>query len=136
MTFSVNGIYDYICKSVHAYNSDAYVTSRREPVPKAMPCVQIQQLNKMRPTNAMTLDLNDRQYLSTFEAQIYSNSKDSALSEAYGLEEVVESAFNELGYRVTFCQPIDNYDPAIYRLVARYERVIGVGDMLPDYPST
>ena len=80
MTFSVNGIYDYVRKCVLAVYTDAYVTSRREPVPKSMPCVQIQQLNKMRPTNAMTLDLNDRQYLSTFEAQIYSNSQDSALT--------------------------------------------------------
>ena len=136
MTFSVNGIFDYLQKSIHAVCSGAYVTSIREPIPKAMPCVQIQQLNKSRPVNYMTLDLTDRQYLSTFEAQIYSNAQDSALSEAYGLEEVIESAFNELGYRVTFCQPINNIDPSIFRLIARFERVIGIGDTLPDYPST
>ena len=135
MTYSVNGIFDYVKRSILASHSEAYVTSRREPIPRAFPCVEIRQFNKNRQINAVTLDMKDRQYITIFEVQIFSNSQNSALSEAYALEETVETAFNNLGYRVTFCQPIDNIDPSIFRIIARFERVIGMGDILPDYPS-
>ena len=57
------------------------------------------------------------------------------MDSAFGIMDIVEGAFKALGYFMTFCQPIDNIDPLIVRINARFERQLGAGDVIPEPPT-
>ena len=131
MTYSRKSVYTYIRNAIVASHSGAYVTARREPIPKNFPAVWVTEMNRTRPQQYATLANDDQQYESTFEAQIFSNKQNGALEEAYSILDTVESAFKTLGYFETFCDQVDNADPSVFRIVARFSRQIGMADVMP-----
>ena len=108
------------------------MSSRRELVAKVLPAVYLYEMNRTRPQQYATLANDDEQWESTFEANIYANSLNGAKASAYDILYVVESAFKRLGYFETFGEPMDNIDPSLVRIVARFTRQIGKGDEIPE----
>ena len=131
MTYSRKSVYTYIRNAIVASHSGAYVTARIELVPKNFPAIHLTEMNRVRTERYATLANDDQQYDSTFQAEIFSNEQNGAVEEAYSILETVESAFKILGYFETFCEPIDNYDPSVYRIIARFTRQIGMADVIP-----
>lgn len=131
MTYSREAVYSYVRNAIVASHSGAYVTARREPVPKNFPAVWLVEMNRTRPQQYATLANDDNQYESTFEAQIFSNKQNGALVEGYSILGTIESAFKRLGYFETFCDQVDNADPSVFRIVARFSRQIGMADVIP-----
>ena len=131
MTYSRKAVYSYVRNAIVASHSGAYVTARIEPVPKNFPAIHLTEMNRVRTERYATLANDDQQYDSTFQAEIFSNEQNGAVEEAYSILETVESAFKTLGYFENFCQPIDNVDPSIFRIVARFTRQIGMADVIP-----
>lgn len=131
MTYSREAVYTYVRNAIVTAHSGAYVTSRREPVGKTFPAVRLSEVNRIRTQAYATLANDDQQYNSTFEAEIFSNEQNGALATAYSVLDTVESAFKTLGYFETFCEPIDNIDPSVFRIVARFSRQIGMADVMP-----
>ena len=131
MTYSRKAVYSYVRNAIVASHSGAYVTARIEPVPKNFPAIHLTEMNRVRTERYATLANDDQQYDSTFQAEIFSNEQNGAVEEAYSILETVESAFKTLGYFENFCQPIDNVDPSIFRIVARFTRQIGMADVMP-----
>ena len=131
MTYSRQAVYSYVRNAIVASHSGAYVTARREPILKNFPAVLLTEINRVRAQQYATLANDDEQYVSTFEAEIYCNEQNGALATAYSILDTVESAFKTLGYFETFCEPIDNYDPSVYRIIARFTRQIGMADVIP-----
>ena len=131
MTYSRKAVYSYVRNAIVASHSGAYVTARIEPVPKNFPAIHLTEMNRVRTERYATLANDDQQYDSTFQAEIFSNEQNGAVEEAYSILETIESAFKTLGYFENFCQPIDNIDPSIFRIVARFTRQIGMADVIP-----
>ena len=131
MTYSRKSVYTYVRNAIVTAHSGAYVTAIREPITKTFPAVRIAEANRIRPEQYATLANDDQQYVSTFEAEIFSNKQNGSLEEAYSILETIEGAFKTLGYFENFCQPIDNVDPSIFRIVARFTRQIGMADVMP-----
>ena len=131
MTYSRKAVYSYIRNAIVASHSGAYVTARREPVPKNFPAIELTEMNRVRTERFATLANDDDQYDSTFQAEIFSNAQNGALEEAYSILETIESAFKRLGYFETYCQPIDNVDPSIFRIISRFTKQIGMADVIP-----
>ena len=131
MTYSREAVYTYLRNAIVTAHSGAYVTARREPVTKTFPAVRVIEINRTRPQEYATLANDDQQYESTFETEIFSNKQSGALAEAYSILDTVESAFKTLGYFETFCEPIDNIDPSVFRIVGRFSRQIGMADVIP-----
>lgn len=131
MTYSRKSVYTYVRNAIVASHSGAYVTGRREPVTKTFPAVRVIEMNRVRTQEFATLANDDDQYVSTFEVEIFSNKQNNALEEAYSVLDTVESAFKRLGYFEIFSEPIDNIDPSIFRVVARFTRQIGMADTIP-----
>ncbi len=131
MSFTREAVYTYVRNAVANAHSGIYITSRPEMVTKSFPAVQLIEANRSRPEQYATLANDDDQYVSTFEAEIYSNKVNGAAQEAYDILGTVESAFKRLGYFETFCEPILNIDPSVYRIMARFTKQIGMGDSLP-----
>ena len=131
MTYSRESVYSYVRTAIVTAHSGAYVTARREPVSKTFPAVRLSEVNRIRTQAYATLANDDQQYVSTFEAEIFCNEQNGALATAYSVLDTVESAFKTLGYFETFCEPIDNFDPSVFRVVARFSRQIGMADVIP-----
>ena len=131
MTYSRESVYSYVRNAIVASHSGAYVTARREPVPKNFPAIELTEMNRVRTERFATLANDDEQYDSTFQAEIFSNAQNGALEEAYSILGTIESAFKRLGYFEIFSEPIDNIDPSIFRIVARFTRQIGMADVIP-----
>lgn len=132
MTYSRDAVFTYIANKLDDEFSNIRVVSRREPVAKTFPLVYVHEFNRTRPTQYATLANDDEQWESTFECEVYSNATNGAMDEAYAITEVIEDAMKELGYFETFCQPIDNIDPLVVRIVSRFIRQIGSGDTIPE----
>lgn len=131
MNYSRKAVYTYVRNAIVAAHSGAYVTARRELITAQFPAVYITEVNRVRAQQYATLANDDEQYISTVETEIFSNKQSGALDEAYSVLETIEGAFKRLGYFETFCEPIDNYDPTVYRIIARFTRQIGMADVIP-----
>ena len=135
MNYGTFSVYTYVANAINANeeNENCYVTSRRERIPRAMPCVCLYELNRQRTQRYATLANDDNQYESTYEAQIYCDEINGSMLKAYEILGIVESAFKKLGYFETFCQPLDNMaDASISRILARFNKQIGEGDEIPE----
>ncbi len=93
-----------------------YTSQRYEPIPAQIPCVFIQQISKTRTRQYATLDNSDNQYRLTFEVQVFAESLDGA----YEIMNFIEDKFKSLAFFEDMCTPVDNGDPALFRLVARF----------------
>lgn len=131
MTYTREAVYTYVRNAIVAAHSGAYVTARREPVSKTFPAIRLSEVNRTRPQSYATLANDDEQYVSTFEVEIFCNEQSGALATAYSVLETIEDAFKRLGYFENYCQPVDNIDPSVYRIVARFSRQIGMADVIP-----
>ena len=128
-------VFNYVATVVNNSFEGLRITSRREPVAKVFPVVYIHEVNRMRPQRYATLASDDDQWVSTFEAEVYTNDSNGNMDTAFGIMDIVEGAFKALGYFMTFCQPIDNIDSLIVRINARFERQLGAGDVIPEPPT-
>ena len=103
----------------------------RNRTPSSMPALWCVEADTYRLKNNVTFDMKDQQRRSVFEVQSFSNLSSGATKQAHDIILLCESVFNEMGYRMTTCSPLDNQDDAsIKREVARFERVIGGGDTI------
>lgn len=109
-------IYNSIATAIAEYDSNIYVAQRYEPIPKSVPCVFLQMISKVRTRQYATLDNTDEQYRYTFEVQVFTHS----MTDSYALMEYIEQKFKEIAFFEEMCQPIDNADQSIFRIVARF----------------
>lgn len=128
-----NEVYSRISASLRAKFEGILTTSTRVYAPKVFPCVWIVEIDATPDGRYINLDLSDDQRRSTFEVQAYSNKPDTAMLEVSDIIDETVKAFRKLGYVCTMVQPMDNgYDENIKRKVARFTRLIGGGDTLPE----
>ena len=125
-------IFNHISTAIRAeFGADTFVVSERVNVPAKLPCVWVLDINwtpEMRFTN---FELDDEQYRSTYEVQAFSNLQVGATAQAKSLVACAEKAFRQLGYRMSFNEPVDNpEDTSIKRQVARFTRFVGGADTI------
>lgn len=128
MKYTRASIYSYVRGKILSAFSTAYVSAKYEPIPQSMPAVFIEQVNKVRTQSNIDLGYSDGQYVSMFEAQVFSNSKNGALAEAEAIMKIIEGAFNDLFFYENYCAPVYNVDNTVYRLTARFTKQIAEGD--------
>lgn len=128
-----NEVYSRISADLKAEFEGIFTTSARVYAPKVLPCVWIVEIDATPDGRYVNLDLSDNQRRSTFEVQAFSNTPNSASLEVSNIIDEAISAFRKLGYVCTMVQPMDNgYDENIKRKIARFTRIIGGGDTLPE----
>ena len=130
MNYSRNAIYTRIANAIKAEYPNAYCTSRMVASPAKFPACLIHEIDNSRPVQNTQLDFQDVQYESVFEIQVVSNKANTAASEAYDIMALAEAAFSGLYYRRFQQTNIDAGDT--FTLIARYRRVIGGGDTMPN----
>lgn len=130
MKYSRNAIYTRVASAIKAEYPKAYCTSRYVAKPSTFPACYIHEIDNTRPIENVQLDFEDVQYESVFEIQIVSNKANTAASEAYDIMELAESAMSNMYFRRFSQTNVDRGDT--FTVIARYRRVIGGGDVMPE----
>lgn len=123
-------IYNYIEEAVNLQDRPVYCASRYEIVPPSFPAAYLSEIDRLD-RGAVNLKRTDKMKFITWEAQVFSNLTVGAVDEAHEIMDDIDDAMAHLGFTQTYCMPIENADPTIYRLVGRWTRLLGDGDTLP-----
>lgn len=129
--YTRNAVYTAVRNAVATDHPTAYITSTFVAKPASFPAVFARQNGRYQPRRNVTLAHDDNQWRDTFELQVFSNLSGGAQSEAYGIFDSADAEMKRLGYILDLCEPIDNIDATIFRLVARWHRVTGGADQMP-----
>lgn len=132
MNYTHDAIYNYIADAIDTDSRHIYCVGVYEPTPSEFPCAYIHETDHRPAQNAVTLGFTDDQAIKSWEVQVFSNLTDGALTEAYDIMDDVEIAFKQLYFIETYCSQVQNIDPSVVRVVARFTRVVGDNDPMPE----
>lgn len=108
------------------------VTSTNSDSPPLFPCIMVDQIDN--PDVAEDLENSENAVESTIEIQSYSNK---SLTESRKIINIACDAMRQMGYRRRMGpkQVANAGNSKIYRMVARFTRVIGSGEEIPKFES-
>lgn len=117
-----NALYEVII----AQYPGAYITSEYVRKPKAFPHISIMEAYNTSHVPAASLSNIDNASNLMYEVNIYSNLQSGKKTEAKDILAIINDKFSIMGFIRGSVNTVPNLeDSTIYRIVARYERVIG-----------
>lgn len=123
-----NLVIDKISKAIEASAySNTLVVSDYTDSPSEFPCVSVIEADNYTYRKTQDNDLKEHHTNVMYEVNVFSNKGIKSKSEAKAIIEIVDTAFQNMKFTRTFKHNIPNKDKTIYRMVARYEAVIGEG---------
>lgn len=127
-------IFTALSNAVRAeYGKNVMVFPERVAKPASFPAIWCIESNTYSPIRYSTLDCMDEQRRSMIEVQTFSNLSSGGTNQAEEIMRFCEKFLRKYYYRSTMNSPVENRnDPAIKRRTARFERIVGGGDRLPD----
>lgn len=121
-----NLVIDTISKAIEASAySNTLVVSDYTDTPSSFPCVSVIEADNYTYRRTQDNDLTEHHTNLMYEVNVFSNKSSDSKAEAKAIMEIVDTAFQNIKFTRTFKQPIKNKDKSIYRIVARYEAVVG-----------
>ena len=132
MKYTNNAIYTRMRAAVLEAVSTANCTQTYSPTPSKFPTVFAREIGHFTPNGTPTLSNAQDIYESTWEVQIFSNLTQGAKEQAYQLMNAVKSAFRSMYFVETFESPLDSTSNTYYTLIARFRRIIGSGEEMPN----
>lgn len=120
-------VVDTVYNAVKTAYPKCDVTSEYNDTPSQFPCVQIVEADNYTYRKTQDNDLTEHHATVMYEINIFSNLKTGKKAEAKGISDVVDSTMQSMKFTRILKQPIPNKDKTIYRIVARYEAVVGEG---------
>ena len=135
MRYTNNAIFTRIRNAVKAEYANANCVQTYSATPASFPTVFARELGHFTPQQAWTLTNAQDISECTWEVQAFSNLNTGAKEQAYAIMDIVKSTMRGLYFLEIFEQPIDQKDKSIYCLVARFRRVIGGGEEMPEIIS-
>lgn len=130
--YTNNAIFTKVRSAVLAVVATANCTQTYTPTPTKWPTVFAREIGRLTPIGTATMsnaqDISER----TWEVQIFSNLQTGAKEQAYKLLDAVKTAFRSMYFIETFESPLDSTSNNYYTLVARFRRIIGSGETIPN----
>lgn len=131
MKYTINAIYTRIRSAVLAVEPTANCTQTYTAQAAQFPTVFAREMGRFTPATSVTFsnaqDISER----SWEVQVFSNVRPGAKEQAYELMDAVKTAMRGMYFVEYFESPLDQADKNIYCLVARFRRVIGSGEDMP-----
>lgn len=122
-----NDVINYVGNKVRAAHEGADVAGTYVNAPSTFPHVSIVEADNRVFDRMRTIKIENAA-VSLIEINIYSNKASGKKQEAIAIANTVDEGMEEIGYTRTFRNPIPNLnDASIYRIVCRYEAIIGRG---------
>lgn len=129
-------IYTRVTNAVKTAYPSCYRSGKIEMTAESYPAIYVVKVASNRTYEGTDLCYTDSQHRVTYQVDVYTNGQNS-MSTAEGIMEVAENAFSQMYFRMTMCSPVDNIDPTVYRMTARFERIICGNELTPiPRPST
>ena len=125
-----NELYTKIRSAVLTAEPTAYVTATYVPKPGKFPAVFVREISRFTPTQYVSFAHTDNVHESTIEVQIFSNKASGAKTQADNLLGVLEATMRGQYYVMTSAAPVDNIDSSVYRITARFRRIVGGADTI------
>ena len=126
-----NLVIDTIKKALLASQySNTNVASTYNDTPSEFPCVSVIEMDNYTYRRTQDNDLMEHHTNLMYEVNVYSNKASNSKTEAKAIMEIVDTAFQNIKFTRTFKQPIRNRDKSVYRIVARYEAVVGEAQII------
>lgn len=132
MKYTNNAIFTAVRAAVLAEVGTSKCTQTYSPTPTQFPTVFVREIGRFTPTQTATMSNAQEIYETTWEVQVFSNLQSGAKEQAYRLMDAVKNALRSLYFVETMENPIDNADAKYYTLVARFRRIIGSGEEMPN----
>lgn len=121
-----NEIFTKVYDAIKAYSPNAFVTGEYLKIPATFPCVSVLEISNITWRRSMTNSTQENHADITYEINVYSNKKNGKKSECKALAAVADSVMTGLGFTRVMLSAIPELEDAIvYRMVGRYEAVIG-----------
>ena len=120
-------VVDSVYNAVKTQYPKCDVISEYNDTPSQFPCVQIVEADNYTYRRTQDNDLTEHHASVMYEVNVFSNKKTGKKTEAKAIAEIVDSTMQGMKFTRTLKQPIPNKDKTIYRIVARYEAVVGAG---------
>lgn len=122
-----NDVYDICAKALRAKFAGIFVTNEYTEHPARFPAVTIVEADNRVVESMRTLTIENAAGLM-YQVEVYSNKVGARKSEAKKIAVEVDRVFASLGFTRTFMEQVPNlHDATIYRIVCRYEAVVGPG---------
>lgn len=118
MTQIENEIFTELYNLLTTKYSGIYVTGEYTPTPDKFPCVFIEEADDY----TLSLNGSNKGEVSgvMFEINVFSNLQNGRKSECKKIINTIDEHLTVRGFSRTMCSPVQNIDPAVYRMVARY----------------
>lgn len=127
---TTNAIYTAVVTEAKKEVSNLYCTSTYNATPPQLPCLFLREIGNYTPISAIDLAFTEEVNDVTFEAQIFANTPSTSKTQAYTILDAVSRAFKNMYFIKTFAEPLPNADEHIFRLAARFRRVVCGGDTM------
>ena len=119
MTQIENEIFTELYNLLTTEYNGIFVTGEYTPVPDKFPCVFIEEADNY----TVSLDGSNKGEVSAvmYEINVFSNLQTGRKSECKKIIKTIDEFMTVRGFTRSSCMPMQNIDPAVYRMVARYQ---------------
>ena len=125
-----NLVFSNVKTALTSTYSTINVVSDYPNAPSVFPCVSIVEDDNSVYTNSQDSSATENHAKVMYTVNVFSNKASGRKSEAKKILGTVDTAFANMKFTRTMKQMIPNVDTSIYRIVARYEAVIGKGQTI------
>ena len=122
-------VFSYVAVPVRAAFSGILMTAERVASPPKFPCASIVEADNYGYSKTRDLAGNENHSFLMYEVNVYSNLSSGKKTQCRSIMSMIDQKMQELGFVRIGCGPSEmpNADASVYRMVARYKAVIGVG---------
>ena len=118
MTQIENEIFTELYNILTTEYNGIYVTGEHTPIPDSFPCVFIEE------SDSYTVSLNGSNKGEAeavmYEINVFSNLQSGRKTQCKKIIKTIDEYMTIRGFVRNMCRPVQNIDPTVYRMVARY----------------
>ena len=121
-----NDIFNDIADAIRSSFPNAHVTGEYVKAPPYFPSVSIVEVDNIVYRRTQTGEKTENHAQVLYEVNVYSNKTSGKKTECRNIIGLIDDMFSSLGFTRTVMNTVPNLnDATVYRMVARYQAVIG-----------
>ena len=121
-------VFNTVYTAVSSVYTDIDMSSMPIENPAELPHVSLFEAGNRNYDPGDTIDRGIENYVRVvYQADVFSNKKDTAKSEARAIAALIDNSMKAMGFRRSLSSQIPNVDRSIYRYTLRYEGVVSKG---------
>lgn len=119
-------IFTPIATALRTEYSGIFVTGEYVPAPAKFPAVSIVEMDNTPDVRTQTNVNLENHAVVMYQVDVYSNLSKGKKAQCKAIIASIDAQFAQIGFTRTYLNPVPNLnDATIYRMVARYQAVVG-----------